>query len=524
MIKEYPGKLFVTLPRKESLLLSPITHRKTIKHLRNSRLFIIFLLITLQVLLIFALGGLMAKMQCLLHLFSIGLSLWLLSRRDNASYKISWLLLILLLPLSGGLFYLIFGNKRMGWNMKKQLSTFISGAIPEYNRIDFSNLSPEQQRLARYLLKEADAPLHGNTQTEYFSSGESLFQRLTEELSKAHHFIFLEFFIIGDGILWDSILKILEEKSKNGVEIRILADDVGCIRTLPADFETTMAKKGIDFVFFNPLQPRMNTILNYRDHRKIAIIDGSIAFTGGANLSDEYVNLRECHGHWKDSGLLLHGSGAENMTRLFLQLWQFSTGQILDFSCYGCKATVKSSGFVQPFGSDPVTNRRTIKNAYLQLCEQSLDFLYITTPYLILDDETLSTLQTASLSGVDVRIITPHIADKWYVHSVTRSYYTPLLEAGVRIFEYTPGFIHGKMLISDDKQALIGSANLDFRSFYLQFECAAALYHDPTIPKMTADFLATQKISQEITLKTMENTPVVVRFLRTLLRLIAGLL
>ena len=497
---------------------------KAIKHLRSSRLFIISLLIILQILLIFALGELMGEMDVFLRLFRFGLILWMLSRRDNASYKISWLLLILLLPLPGGLFYLIFGNKRIGWNMNKQLAAFLSGAIPEYGNTEPEPLSPMQGRLARYLLREADAPIHKNTKTEYFPSGELLFQRLTEELKQARRFIFLEYFILSEGILWDSVLNILEERSKNGVEIRILADDAGCITTLPANFEAAMAEKGIRFVFFNPLQPRMNTFLNYRDHRKIAVIDGNIAFTGGANLADEYVNLRERHGHWKDGGILLHGEAVENMTRLFLQLWQFSTGESTDFSRYICEESVAASGFVQPFGSDPVTGRNTAKNAYLQLCAQSLHSLYITTPYLVLDDETLCSLQTAVRSAVDVRIITPHIADKWYVHSVTRSYYLPLLEAGVRIFEYTPGFIHTKMMISDGKQAIIGSANLDFRSFYLQFECGVALYNNPAIDAMTADFLAAQELSQEITPENLKKTPAAVRFLRTILRLIAALL
>ena len=501
-------------------------NRKTVKYLRNSRLFIIALLILLQILLIFALSELMSGAKLLLKLFRFLLILWILSRQDNASYKISWILLIALFPLPGGLFYLIFGNKRMGLSMKKQLAQFAEAESNELSQqtADRFQLSSGQRRQAAFLEKICGAQLHSNTSAEYFPSGELLFQRLLQTLEQAEHFIFLEYFIISEGHLWDSVLDILKQKAQKGVEIRILADDVGCITTLPAAYEQKMAEYGIQFVLFNPLQPRMNTFLNYRDHRKIAIIDGHSAFTGGANLSDEYVNLLERHGHWKDAGIFLQGPGAENLTRLFLQLWQFSTGERLDLARYCSPITFEPDGFVQAFGGDPVNGCNAAKIACLQLCNHSENYLYITTPYLILDDESLCTLQTAARSGVDVRIITPHIPDKWYVHGVTRSFYAPLIEAGVRIFEYTPGFIHAKIMVSDDKQAIVGSINMDFRSFYLQFECAAALYNCSAIQDIKADFLAAERISQEITREQLAKTSLFLRIFRSFLWLIAPLL
>ena len=497
--------------------------RKTARWL-HSRLFVIAVLIALQILLIFVLNDLMSGMNFLLRLLSFALVLWILAQRDNASYKISWILLILLFPLPGSLFYLIFGNKRMGKGMKQQLDSFGGFGKTSGEDIETAALSDGEKRQARCLLNCAEAKLYGGTHSEYFSGGELLFHRLLQELEKAEHFILLEYFIIDEGALWNSVFETLEKKAQEGVEIRILGDDAGCITTLPTDFGEKLKAKGIDFLLFNPLQPRLNTFLNYRDHRKIAVIDGKTAFIGGANLADEYVNLQERHGHWKDTGLLLQGSAVEKLTELFLQLWQFSSGKEEDFSRFSCTECHETDGLVQPFGSDPVHAVQAAKIACLQLCAHSTESLYLTTPYLVLDDESLCALQTAALSGVDVRIITPRIGDKWYVQAVTRSFYLPLLEAGVRIFEYTPGFFHGKMMISDRKQAIIGSINLDFRSFYLQFECGALLYHCSAIQDMTADFLAAEEISQEITAKTIKNTPLLLRFLRSILRIISPLL
>ncbi len=507
--------------------------RKQIKRMINSRLFVTVLLILVQMLFLFVLADLLANVHLYVNLFlriiSIAAALWILTRPDNPSYKISWILAIFLTPLVGGLFYLIFGNKRFGINMKKQLNAY-SKVLEQSPRSSGSNIqalhveNPMQARQANCLYRLSNAPLYSETATEYFSSGEIMFQRLIEELKKAKHFIFLEFFIIGEGLLWDTVLDILEQKAKEGVEIRVMYDDAGCIQTLPEGYDSILRQKGIETVVFNPLQPRLNTFLNYRDHRKICVIDGNVGFTGGVNLADEYINYVELHGYWKDTGIMLKGRGVQGLTNLFLQLWQFSTGKTLDSSRYTAIHSYPCDGLVQPFGDDPMNRGNPSKTAYMQLIQQASDFVYIASPYLILDDEMCSCLQTATLSGVDVRIITPHIPDKWYVHQVTRSFYGPLLKAGVRIFEYTPGFIHAKMILTDDQTAVIGSPNMDYRSFYLNFECAVALYHCSSIDTMKKDFLETQNNAQEIQLEEHMATPLPIRFLRALFRLLAPLM
>lgn len=501
--------------------------RKQVKRLFSSRLFITVLLIVLQLLLLFVLSDLLPAI--LLRGLSIAAVFWILSRQDDPSYKISWIVLIFLFPLAACLFYLIFGNKRFGLNMRKQLAAF-SKAKPdcsqERNSLPhLTEQNPAAARLAVYLQTTAAAPVHEHSTAAYFPSGEAFFQRLVAELKEAQHFILLEYFIIGEGQLWSSVLEILEQKVAQGVEIRILYDDAGCLATLPEQFQEIMEDKGIHAAVFNPLQPRLNTFLNYRDHRKICVIDGHIAFTGGVNISDEYVNLKKRHGHWKDTGIMVKGPAAENLTRLFLQLWCFSTRETLEAEHYASSWKEEQAlGFVQPFGSDPMEKAHSAKGAYLQLIQQASSSLWIATPYLILDDETRGSLQAAARSGVDVRIVTPHVPDKWYVHAVTRSFYQPLLESGVRIFEYTPGFIHAKMLLADEDKAIVGTTNLDYRSFYLQFECGVALYGCPAIGEIRQDFRNTVSLSQEITMEQIRSTPWPIRLLRTLLRNFAPLL
>lgn len=498
--------------------MKPLPIKKQAKRLFRSRLFITILLFLLQLFLLTALSGLLPRL--FIRLLSIALLLWILSRDDDPSYKISWVLLILLLPLPACLFYLLFGNKRFGFSMKKQLDSYAAASCAAAKHCEPSQApSP----LADYLCRQG-AAFYENCPADYFSGGEELFRQLLHDLSHAQCFILLEYFIIAEGQLWTEILRILEEKAKEGLEIYLLYDDVGCLSTLPQGSETLLRQKGIHCAVFNPIHPRLNTFLNYRDHRKLCIIDGEIAYTGGINLADEYVNLVEKHGHWKDGGIRIRGNAVDNFIDLFLQLWQFSTGEAMERSHFlAPKSAVSCSGFVQPFGSDPMLSNSTARDVILHCCNRAEKRLWIMTPYLIPDSETLRSLQRSAQSGIDVRIIVPHHPDKWYVHSLTQSSYLPLLERGVRIFEYSPGFIHSKVVLSDDI-AIVGSINLDYRSFYLQFESAVALYQHPVIDAISDDFLRTQTISQEINTEEVRAQSIPVRFLRTLLRYFAPLM
>ena len=498
--------------------MSIFLQKNQAKRLFRSRLFITVILFLLQLLLLTAVGDFLPGF--VLRILSILTILWILSRDDDSSYKISWTLLILLIPLPGCLFYLLFGNKRFGFNMKEQLESYMSVQNFSASR---RSVTLTYSPISSYLQQQG-AALHQNCLAEYFPCGEELFQKLLDDLTSAKRFIFLEYFIISEGQLWNSILHILEEKAQQGIDIRILYDDAGCLSTLPYGTTEELRQKGIHCAVFNPIHPRLNTFLNYRDHRKLCIIDAEIAYTGGANLSDEYVNLIQKHGHWKDCGIRIQGKAAENFTSLFLQLWQFTTGEPVALSQFSSeKSSFKCPGFVQPFGSDPMLPNSSAKNVLLHCFNRAESRLWIMTPYLIPDSETLCSLRRSALSGVDVRIILPHIPDKWYVHSVTRSFYRPLLESGVRIFEYTPGFIHSKVVLSDNT-ALVGSINLDYRSLYLQFESAVALYDHPVIHSIQDDFLNTQSVSEEIDGKKMQHEPMMLRFLRSLLRYFAPLM
>lgn len=494
--------------------------KKKIKYILNLRLLTILTLIFVQIILIVILLKIFEKIDLktniILKTISFASVISILNERENSSYKIGRIILILIFPNLGGIFYFIFLKKEKNKKINKESKT--SDKIKLLKKYNFS-----QGKTAQYLFQENDAEIFDGTEAEYFATAEKMFKKMTEEIANAQKFIFLEYFIIKEGSLWNSILKILEEKTKEGVEVRVFYDEIGCLLTLPKNYPKILREKGIECCVFNPLQSRLNTLLNYRDHRKICIIDGNTAFTGGANLSDEYVNIVECYGHWKDTGIMLKGKGAEGLCKLFLELWDFSKGKNEDFSKYKSTHNSTTNALVQPFGDEPLQNKNIFKKTYMNIINNAKNYVYITSPYLVLDEEFSFCLQTAAQSGIDVRIITPHIADKWYVYEVSRSFYQELLEAGVKIFEYSLGFIHSKTILSDDETAIVGTANLDFRSFYLQYECGTAIYNSKVIHEIKQDFLETQEISREIKLHE-ESISVLKKITRKFLRLIAPLM
>lgn len=328
--------------------------------------------------------------------------------------------------------------------------------------------------------------------------------------------------------MWDPILEILERKARAGLDVRVMYDDLGCMLTLPAHYKRVLEEKGIRCCVFNPFVPVLSSRLNNRDHRKICVIDGHTGFTGGINLADEYINAYKKHGHWKDSAVLLRGDAVWSLTLMFLSLWDYMCGTREDYALYHPRRylpePVPGDGIVQPYTDSPLDDEAVGETVYLNLINKADRYVYITTPYLIISNEMITALTTAAKSGLDVRIITPHIADKWYVHAVTRAYYEVLIEAGVRIFEYTPGFIHAKTFTVDDEYGVVGTINLDFRSLYLHFECAAWMYRCSCIPVMREDFLRTQQVSQEVTLEECRGVNLVTRVVRSVLRVFAPLM
>lgn len=354
-----------------------------------------------------------------------------------------------------------------------------------------------------------------------------MYEVLLSELKKAQNYIFLEFFIVQEGVMWDSILAILKEKARQGVKVRLIYDDMGCFFLLPGDYPKQLAKYGIESALFNPFRPFLTAKQNNRDHRKIISIDGKTAFTGGINLADEYINVIEKHGHWKDSGIVINGKAAWSFTLMFLEMWEICTGCNETYASYypGLDAlcSTVSDGFVQPYADSPMDTENVGEHVYLQILNQAQDYVYINTPYLIVDDSMISALSLAAKRGVDVRIVTPHKWDKWMVHMTTRSYYYELIKAGVKIYEYTNGFIHSKTFVSDDRIGTVGTTNLDFRSLYLHFECGALLFDNAVVMEIKKDFLNTLKVCQSVTEKDCRSN-VAVRLFQDILRLFAPLM
>lgn len=460
--------------------------------------------------------------------------LGIINNHINPAYKIAWIIPILLFPVFGGLFYIFFGGNKMGKRAKRKMKSIVNKtrkALPPQELI-LEEIEAQNQAAAnqsRYIQNYAYCPPYINTTTEYLSIGEKKFERLKSELRRAERYIFLEYFIIEEGLMWDSILDILAEKASKGVDVRVIYDDVGCLLTLPYRYDKKLEEMGIKCYVFNPLIPILSPSLNNRNHRKIAVIDGHTGFTGGINLADEYINRFEKHGHWKDSAIMLKGEAVWSMTVMFLSMWGYLSGTEEDFEQFKpdnllLENSKDKKGYVQPFADNPLDDETVGEIVYLNLINKARKYVYITTPYLIIDNEMVTALSAAAKGGVDIRIITPHCADKWYVHAVTRSYYKVLIENGVKIYEYTPGFIHSKTYVSDDEYGVVGTINMDFRSLYLHFECGVWMYDCISISEMKSDFLNTLQICKEVTIEELRDVKWYKALGRSILRAFAPLM
>lgn len=470
--------------------------------------------------------------NAVLRIVSFLAALYIVSKKDKGAYKTAWIFLILTFPLFGGLMYLLVHSQATTRWVAKEIRRSEEKAAPLY-RLPGDGYAQAEAAIGdrfpqvRYLQNYMDFPVYTHTATTYYSPGEEMFAALLPELEKAEHYIFLEFFIIHEGVMWNSILEILKRKAKQGVTVRLIYDDMGCFLLLPTDYPKQLEQMGISCVKFNPFRPFLSAIQNNRDHRKIISIDGKVAFTGGINLADEYINAIERFGHWKDSAIKVEGEAAWSFTLMFLQMWDACRRENEDFSRYYPWQTnpcpVIGDGFVQPYADTPMDTENVGEHVYLQILNQAKDYVYINTPYLIVDDSMVSALTLAAKRGVDVRIITPHKWDKWAIHMTTRSYYRELVKAGVKIYEYTNGFNHSKTFVSDDCTATVGTTNLDFRSLYLHFECGALLFNCKAVSQVKEDFLNTLTICQPITEEDCRHN-VFVRLFQDILRLFAPLM
>lgn len=503
-----------------------------------SRLVIVGVILALQVawflVLVVKLSYYSTIINLLLLILSILVVLWVVNKQDNPAYKLAWVIPILSFPILGGLLYLTMGDKKPSKRFTKKLDR-------EYGKsksllLQSEDILEELKELditfanqVKYINNAANFPIHKGTYTEYYKSGEENFEVMKKELEKATKFIFMEYFIIEEGVMWNSILEILERKAKEGVDVRLIYDDVGCLSVLPYKYYKKIESMGIKCEAFNHYVPIFSVAMNNRDHRKITVIDGHTAFSGGINLADEYINVKTRFKYWKDTGIMLKGDGVWNYTVMFLQMWNAIRPTDEDYSIFkpnriqSADADVLSDGYVQPYGDSPLDEETIGETVYMNIINGAKKYVYIFTPYLIIDNELMTALTVAAKKGVDVRIVTPGVPDKKLVYLVTQSYYKQLIEAGVRIYQYTPGFIHAKCFVCDDEIATVGTINLDYRSLYLHFECGTLLYKTKSVLKVKEDALETISVSEEIT-KDHCDKNIVVSLLQAVLRLFAPLL
>ena len=432
-----------------------------------------------------------------------------LIRQDSTvpEFKISWMILFAVMPVQGGILYLLWGDKRPALGLRHRLERAEDAMAPA--RKDDPDAAAALQRqdpraalTARYLHDYGPMPVCGGTAAKYYPDGQSMFADMLPALQGAQHSIYVESFIIGMGEMWGQIHEILRRKAAAGLDVRVIYDDAGCLSLLPHNYAEMMRADGIRAFSFNRCVPVLNLVMNNRDHRKIMVIDGQIAFTGGVNLADEYINKIVRFGYWKDSGVRLDGPGAASLANIFLTFWKAKyPDEDLDAGCdLPAAVPVETDCLVQPFADSPVDREAVAKNVYLELINQAQKRLYICTPYLILDNDLLSCLRLAAKRGVDVRIYTPGVPDKPTIYQLTRSYFPHLLRAGVKIYSYTPGFLHAKTWLVDDRIAAVGTVNLDYRSLYLHFENSVLLYGGAVLDDVRRDLAEIEKESAAVTL------------------------
>ena len=462
-------------------------------------------------------------------LLSLVVALVEVSRRGNPSVKLSWVLLTMLAPVLTIPLYLLvnadLGHRLAHFRLREIDRETARYAPPRPDlRRELEERDPGAAGLAAYLERQG-FPLYQNSDAKYFPLGEDMFEEVLAQLERARSFIFLEYFIIQEGYMWGRILSILERKVKEGVEVRLLYDGTCALTKVPYYYPQELEKIGIQCKMYAPLRPVVSTHYNNRDHRKILVVDGRVAFTGGINLADEYINRRVLHGHWKDTAVMVSGEAVRGFTLMFLQMWNVDTRQAEDYPRYlDVTRPVAAPGFVLPYGDRPFDGEMVGEMVYMDILNRARRYVHITTPYLIVDNEMVTALTYAAKRGVEVVLIVPAIPDKKYVSALNQVYYRELIEAGVEIREYTPGFIHAKMFVSDDTTAVVGSINLDYRSLYLHFECAALLYGAAAVADVERDFQATRAVSRTITVEDCKRRKLRWRFFGWILRPLAPLM
>jgi cardiolipin synthase len=515
-----------------------------------SRKIVIFLLLLLQIA-VFA-GVLVAAqfytgvVYTLMTVISVIAAIRIISSDENPAYKLAWIIPVLIIPIFGAAAYLFYQSQAGVKILKRNAVTAKTAAAPllpqdEATLSEIDGLSADFAGLCRYMKSFAGFPVYKNNSSVYLSSGEEFFDAFMKDIRSAEKFILLEFFIIDLGFCWDSVLEVLKERAETGVEVKVMYDGMGSQMGLPSGYDKKLREMGIECRVFNPVRPLVSSIQNNRDHRKIAVIDGKTAYTGGVNLADEYINKKQPFGHWKDTAVRVTGEAVWSFTVMFFESWNIASmepkraqkidanpeiliEEVQKYRAEKSDSDAPDSGFILPFADTPIDNENVAESAFLDMIYRANNYIYISTPYLVIDNDMIKALCFAAKRGVDVRILTPRIQDKPYMQTLGRAYYKTLLRGGVKIFEYTPGFNHAKILVADDRVAEVGSVNFDFRSLYLHYECAAILFLCPAIVRIKQDMEHTFDLSEEITLTKLKNYPVDRRITGSILKLFAPLL
>ena len=463
--------------------------------------------------------------------------IYVANERSNPAFKLAWTIVILALPIFGSLLYLFVETQPATKWINKRLQSMHAYSKKYWKQDkevleELEETNDQVAHLARYVNHFGGFSVYKDTSAKYFPSGEAKFEELLIQLRKAEKFIFMEYFIVAEGYMWESILEILKAKVKEGVEVRFLYDGMCCLSLLPYHYPQELESYGIQCHMFAPIVPALSTRQNNRDHRKIVVIDGKVAFTGGINLADEYINRKERFGHWKDTAIMITGEAVRSFTIMFLEMWSVDKNlrnmplelfeKYLDI--VPDKESEPGDGFIMPYGDSPLDNEAVGEQVYMDILYTAKDYVHIMTPYLILSNEMITALTYAAKRGVDVKIIMPHIPDKWYAFVLANTYYNELLDAGVKIYEYTPGFVHAKVFTSDDEKAVVGTINLDYRSLYLHFECAVYLYQNEEIPSIEEDFQETLAKCQEVLPSDYKRQKFFDRMAGRVLRILAPLM
>lgn len=510
--------------------------QKILKYCKSKPIYIILALL-LQLITLFVLMSYFSQRFFIVNIFliafSLCVSLHIINRDSDSSSKLLWVLLIMAFPIFGGVVYLLIGNRKI----PKALMIKDRQAYSDYKKYALQNVEIlEHLHEDDYVLDKMISmawsngyfPVYENCSVQYFPSGEEQYEAFIQELIKAKDFIFIEFFIINKGVMWNTILQILLDKASMGVDVRVIYDDMGSLTYLPRDYAKWLNDRGIKTHVFNPLRPQLAMQMNNRDHRKILVIDGKVAFTGGCNISDEYINTKKRFGYWKDMGCLIKGPGVEMFTISFLQIWNYQASEYTSYSRFIKNRTsfskLKEKGFIIPFSDSPTDQNNTGLHMHLNMLGCAKDYFWISTPYLILDAEMISSLKLAVSNGVDVRIVVPGIPDKKMVYQVTKANFDILIKAGVKIYEYTPGFIHGKVCIIDDSSALVGTVNMDFRSYYQHYECGVWMHEVDCLKDIKNDFEEIFKVSHEVSLEECINTNPIVKVYRNVLKVFSPIM